>query len=73
VDKYYGTIANGVSHNIGENSYNWIIPWGSNGGSMPANGNNIIVEVTIRDGAGNIIKSNRSDNPLTISGVGVAG
>lgn len=65
LDTYVGAITYDATHNQGINYYNWQIPLGWPY-SIPPDGNNIIMEVILRDDAGNILARDKSDNPFTL-------
>jgi len=63
-DTYLGAIAYYVSNVAGTNTYAWTI--GASGTTNPPDGSNIVVAVGLYDSNGNLISSDKSDNPFTV-------
>lgn len=66
-DKYLGVIGNYVSNAVGTNSYTWTIPFQGLGQITPPDGDNIIIGVGQFNSRGDLISSDKSDAPLTVT------
>jgi hypothetical protein len=65
-DTYIGAITYDATSNYGQNTYSWTIPPKNGPQTSPPDGNNIIIEVILRDPSGKNMGSDKSDNPFTI-------